>query len=206
MNLCCFFQKEILGSKEKTVQHPKKCNTSKQSLISPFSAIVLMWSGWSSSLLLCKTVYDSVNFQAITKHEFPKYPVEQNCTYPTDLLKTEINQKLFAKADSRVDKLSPSHRIKLSTSYTFLLDGKESGFPMSVFPQHLQCRNADVSDIDLNLVDAADPSPTLLLNQSTEPKERGSWIPFKQWTTQAAKILHSEWWSLLWVCAHFSES
>ena len=50
--------------------------------------------------LVSASLYNkSMNNQAVTKQEFPKYHAEQNSTYQSDSLKKEINKKLFAKAD-----------------------------------------------------------------------------------------------------------
>ena len=49
----------------------------------------------------------SLDTQAVTKQELPKYQVEQNPTYQIDSIKKEINKNLFAKADSLVDKIQP---------------------------------------------------------------------------------------------------
>ena len=49
-----------------------------------------------------------LNIQSSTKQELPQYQAEQNPTYQTDLLKKEINQHLFSKADSLVDKKLPT--------------------------------------------------------------------------------------------------
>ena len=48
----------------------------------------------------------------VTKSELPTYQVEKTPEYQVDLLKKDINKKLFAKADSLVDKLLSSPRIK----------------------------------------------------------------------------------------------
>ena len=117
--------------------------------------------------------------QSVTKQELPKYQPSQNPTYQIDSLKKEINKKLFSKADSLVDKILSCPRIKLSNSQTLILDGVETGIFLSDFVQQLRRKNADVPDIYFTLLDAADISPTLILNQNAKGKERGSWVPFK---------------------------
>ena len=125
--------------------------------------------------------------------------------YQIDSLKKDINKKLFSKADSLVDKNLSSPRIKLSNSQTLILDGVETGIFLLDFAQQLRRKNADVPDIYFTLLDAADISPTLILNQNAKTKERGSWVPFKIWTSEAAQAVHTGW-CCLWVCGQLSES
>ena len=117
--------------------------------------------------------------QSITKQELPKYQLLQDPTYQVDSLKKEINRKLFSKTDSLVDKILSCPRIKLSNSQTLILDGVETGNFLSDFAQQLRCKNADIPDTYFTLLDAAEISPTLILNQNAKAKERGSWVPFK---------------------------
>ena len=131
-------------------------------------------------VLVPASVYNkSLITQSVTKQELPKYQPSQNPTYQIDSLKKEINKKLFSKADSLVDNILSSPRIKLSNSQTLVLDGVETGIFLSDFAQQLRRKNADVPDIYFTLLDAADISPTLILNQNVKAKERGSWVPFK---------------------------
>ena len=131
-------------------------------------------------VLVPASVYNkSLKTQSVTKQELPKYQPSQNPTYQIDSLKKEINKKLFSKTDSLVDKILSSSHIKLSNSQTLILDVVETGIFLSDFAQQLRRKNADVPDIYFTLLDAADISPTLILNQNAKTKERGSWIPFK---------------------------
>ena len=109
--------------------------------------------------------------------DLPKYQPQQTATSQVDSLKKDINKKLFAKADSLVDTLLASPRIKLSLSNTIVLDGTDTGVLLQDFAQHLRRKNADVSDIYFTLLDAADISSCIVLNQNV--KERGNWIPLK---------------------------
>ena len=104
------------------------------------------------------------------KVDLPKYQPQQTPTSQVDSLKKDINKKLFAKADSLVDKLLASPRIKLSLSNTIVLDGTDTGVLLQEFAQHLRRKNADVPDI--TLLDAADISPSIVLNQNAKAKER----------------------------------
>ena len=113
------------------------------------------------------------------KVDLPKYQPQQTPTFQVDSLKKDINKKLFSKADSLVDKLLASPRIKLSLSNTIVLDGTDTGVLLQDFAQHLRRKNADVPDIYFTLLDAADISPSIVLNQNAKAKERGNWIPFK---------------------------
>ena len=60
-----------------------------------------------------------------------------------------------------------------------MLDGTDTGVLLQDFAQHLRRKNADVPDIYFTLLDAADISPSIVLNQNAKAKERGNWIPFK---------------------------
>ena len=131
-------------------------------------------------VLVPASVYNkSLLTQSVTKQELPKYQPSQNPTYRIDSLKKEINKKLFSKADPLVDKILFSPRIKLSNSRTLVLDGVETGIFLSDFTQQLRRKNAYIPGIYFTLLDAADISPTLILNQNAKAKERGSWVPFK---------------------------
>ena len=113
------------------------------------------------------------------KVDLPKYQPQQTPTAQVDSLKKDINKRLFAKANSLVDKLIASPRIKLSFSNTIVLDGTDTGVLLQDFAQHLRRKNADVPDIYFTLLDAADISPSIVLNQNAKAKERGNWSPFK---------------------------
>ena len=152
------------------------------------------------------SVYNkSLITQSVTKQEFTKYQPSQNPTYHIDSIKKEINKKLFSKADSLVDKILSCPRIKLSNSQTLILDGVETEVFLLDFAQQLRRKNADVPDIYFTSLHAAGISPTLILNQNATAKERGSWVPFKIWKSEAAKAVHRGW-CCLWVCAQLSES
>ena len=128
-------------------------------------------------VLVPASVYnESLTTQSVTKQEFPKYQPSQSPTYQIDSLKKELNKNLFSKADSLVDKILSSPRIKLSNSQTLVLNGIETGIFLSDFAQQLRRKNADVPDIYFTLLDAAGIPPTLILNQNAKAKERGSWV------------------------------
>ena len=58
-------------------------------------------------VLVPASVYNnnkSWNTQAVTKQKLLKYRAQQNPTYQTNSPKNEINKKLFAIADSLIDK------------------------------------------------------------------------------------------------------
>ena len=68
-------------------------------------------------VLVPASVYNkSVTTQSVTKQELPKNKAEQPSTYQIDSLKRDINNKLFGKADTIIDKILPCSRIKLSNS------------------------------------------------------------------------------------------
>ena len=131
-------------------------------------------------VLVPASVYNKIlNTHSVTKQELPKYQSSQNPTYQIDSLRKEINKSLFSKADYLVDKILSCPRIKLSNSKTLILDGVETGNFLSDFAQQLRRKRTDVPDIYFTLLDAADISLTLILNQNARAKERGSWVPFK---------------------------
>ena len=131
-------------------------------------------------VLVPASVYNkSVTTQSVTKQELPKYKAEQPPTYQIDSLKRDINEKLFAKADTLMDKILSCSRIKLSNLQTINWDGVDTGVLISDFTLHLRRKNADVLDIYFTLLDAAGISPSLVFNQNAKPKDRGSWVPFK---------------------------
>ena len=47
------------------------------------------------------------------------------------------------------------------------------------FTKQLRRENAAVPIFYFTLLDAAGVSPSLVLNQNAQAKERGSWVPFK---------------------------
>ena len=131
-------------------------------------------------VLVAASVYNkSVTTQSVTKQELPKYKAEQPPSYQTDSIKRDINWKLFGKADSLIDKILSCSRIKLSNSQRIILDGVDTGVFISDFTQHLRRKNADVPDSYFTLLNAAGISPSLVFNQNSKAKERGSWVPFK---------------------------
>ena len=85
-----------------------------------------------------------------------------------------MNKNLFAKADSLVDKVLSSPRIKLSTPNFLILDGTDTGAHLTEFPQTLKRKNAEVPDIYFNLLDAADITPRLVLNKKCQRKREGA--------------------------------
>ena len=121
----------------------------------------------------------SVTTQSVTKQELPKYKAQQPATYQIDSLKEDINKKLFGKADTLIEKILPYSRIKLSNSQTVILDGVDTGVLISDFTLHLRRKNVVVPYIYFTLLDAAGISPSLVFNQNSKPKDRGSWVPFK---------------------------
>ena len=83
-----------------------------------------------------------------------------------------MNKNLFAKADSLVDKVLSSPRIKLSTPNFLILDGTDTGVPLTDFPQTLNRKNAEVPYNYFTLLDAADITPSLVWNKNANEKER----------------------------------
>ena len=131
-------------------------------------------------VLVPASVYKKIlTIQSPTKQELPKYQPSQNPTHHIDSLKKEINEKLFSKADSLVDKILFCPRIELSNSQTLFLDGLKIEYFLSNFAQQLRRKDADVPDIYFTLLDATGISPTLILNQNAKATERGSYVPFK---------------------------
>ena len=148
-------------------------------------------------LLVPASLYNkSLIAQSVTKQELPKYQPSQNPTYQVDSLKKEINKKLFSKADSLVDNNLSCPRIKLSKLQTLISDGVGTEKFLLDFAQQLRRKNADVPDIYCTLLDANGISSTQILKQNAKTEERGSWVPFKIRTSEAAKAVHTGWWCL----------
>ena len=99
-----------------------------------------------------------------------------------------MNKNLFAKADSLVDKVLSSPRIKLSTPNFLILDGTDTGVPLTEFPQTLKRKNAEVPDIYFNLLDAADITPRLVLNKKCQRKRERE-LGSSQDHTKIAEVL-----------------
>ena len=108
-----------------------------------------------------------------------------------DSLKRDITKKLFVEADTLIDKILSCSRIKLSKSQTIILDGVNTGVLISDFTVPLRRKNADVPDIYFTLLDAAGTSPSLVFNQNAKTKDRGSWVLFKVWTSEATKTVYA---------------
>ena len=118
-------------------------------------------------VLVPASVYNkSVTTQSVTKQDLPKYKAEQPPTYQIDSIKRDINKKLFAKADTLIDKILSCSRIKLSNSQTLVFDGVDTGVLFSEFTLHLRRKNADVPDIYFTLLDSAGISPSLVFNKN----------------------------------------
>ena len=143
--------------------------------------------------------------QSVTKQGLPNYQPSQNPTYQSGTLKKVINKKIFSKVDSLVDKGLSCPHIKLSNSQTLNLDDVETGIVLLDSAQQLRLKNADVPDIYFTFLEAAGISPTLILNQNAQGKERGSSVFLKIWTSGAAKAVHTGW-CCLWVCTQLSEN
>ena len=110
-----------------------------------------------------------------------KFYVPENLKHLTTL-DDEPTKSLYSSCVliiSLVDKFLASPRIKLSLSNTIVLDGTDTGVLLQNFAQHSRRKNADVPDTYFTLLDAADISPSKVLNQNAKAKERGNWIPFK---------------------------
>ena len=131
--------------------------------------------------------------------------VEQKTTYQTDSPKKEKHKKLFAKADSSIDKTLSCPPIKLSNLQKLIVKGSKTGVLLPDFLQQQRPKNAEVSDVDVALFDAAGSSLTMVLMQNARAKERKSWSTFKLWTSEHAKVVHRGW-CCFWVCAQFSEN
>ena len=125
-------------------------------------------------VLVPASVYNkNWNTQLLKKRELPNYQPLKDCKYQSDLLKKEINKKLFAKADCLVDKIWSCPHIKLSNSYTSVFDGVRNGNSLSDFDQQLRRKNADFPNKYLTLPDAGGISPALILNENVAAKKRG---------------------------------
>ena len=115
----------------------------------------------------------------VTKKELPTYLSEEKPTYQIESVKKDINKSFFAKADSLVDKVLSSPRIRLSPSNFSILDGRDTGVSLTDFAQTLKRKNAEVPDIFFTLLDAAGVTRSVVLNKNAKEKDRRSWVPIK---------------------------
>ena len=146
-------------------------------------------------VLVPASVYNkSVTTQSVTKQELPKCKPEQPPTYQIDSLKRDINKKLFGKANTLIDKILSCSRIKFSNSQTIILHGVDTGVLISDFTFASKKRRR--SRHLLYFVDAVGITPSLVFNQNAKAEERGNWVPFKVWTSEAAKTVYARCWCL----------
>ena len=78
--------------------------------------------------------------------------------------------------------------IPFYRSFTQQID---TGVLISDFTLHLRRKNVDVPDIYFALLDVAGISHSLVFNQNAKAKDRGSWVPFKVCTSEAAKTVYA---------------
>ena len=143
----------------------------------------------------------SLNTQSVSKQELPKHQVDQNPTHQTDLLRNEIKKKLFAKADSLVDKTLSCPRTKLSNSQTTILDAIEAGVL-------LLNKGVEKTQTFRHLHEFTWQSWNISnsrFESECRKQTEANWVPFKVWTSEAAEFVHAGW-CCLWVCVQFSES
>ena len=103
----------------------------------------MRWCSFLSSLLLCTTT----RVRTLRQLQHRTFQAEKNHTDQIDSLKMEINEKLFAKANSLIDKFSSCPRIKLPNSKSLMLDRMETGVLLSDLAQELRGKYANVLDI-----------------------------------------------------------
>ena len=127
-------------------------------------------------VLVPVSVYNnkSLNTQSITRRETPKYQFDQTPTYSIGSLKTEINKKFFARADSSVNNVLAFPRIKLLKSKTLFLDRVEIGVLLPHLAQQPHRKNENVPNIYFISIDTARLSPTSVLHQNAKTKESES--------------------------------
>ena len=148
-------------------------------------SIVLTKYRLFSSQILCTTRVGilghlrSTNFQSI---QLTKTSSTELTLQKKKLIKICFQGRLF------FDKKLSCLRIEFSNSQTWILDCVENGVLSSDLAQKLRQKTADVHDIYFTLLDAAWISPILVLTQNAKTKERVSWVLFKVWTSEAAKI------------------
>ena len=129
-------------------------------------------------VLVPVSVYYAIKESTI-KRNLPTYDSEERPTYQRDSLYKEVNKRLNSSANSLVNKVLDSPRIKLSNSDTLILDGKETGVLLTDFVHQLRRKNVEIPDIYFTLLDAIGISPQSVINKNAKAKERGGWIPFK---------------------------
>ena len=141
-------------------------------------------------VLVSASVYNkSVTTQSVTKQELPKYKAEQPPTYQIDSLNRDISKKMFGNVDTLIDKILLCSCIKLSSSQTMIIDGVDTRVLTTDFTLHLRRKILDVPDIYFTLLNAAGISPSLVFKQNAKSKDRGSWVSFIVWTSEAANTV-----------------
>ena len=122
-------------------------------------------------------VYNSSNSPTIvTKQELPKYKPKQTPTYHKHTLEKENNQQLSTSVSPLVNKILESPRIKLSSSNTLILDGRETGLLLKDFPQRLKRKTYPYPTFCLLYLTQLASLPTLLskVMPRVRKKEPGS--------------------------------
>lgn len=97
-----------------------------------------------------------------------------------DSVYAQVNSVLKSgKNNSLVDSILSSPRLRLSSSDTILLDGRDTNVSLVDFIYKIKRKNEDFPDIYFTILDAAKLTPSKVINRNAKEKDRGSWIPFK---------------------------
>ena len=92
--------------------------------------------------------------ESTIKRNLPTYDSEERPTYQRDSLYKEVTKLLNSSANSLVNKVLDSPRIKLSNSDTLILDAKETGVLLTDFVHQLRRKNVEIPDMYFTLLDA----------------------------------------------------
>lgn len=90
-----------------------------------------------------------------------------------------LNSRLTSLTKGHVSQLLLSPRIKLSRSDTIIVDGRDTFVPVHDFFLATRKKNIPLPDVYFTILDAAQYTPSAVINKDAKSKDRGTWIPFK---------------------------
>ena len=153
----------------------------------------IIWLEMEQFVPVTLSIYNSSNNPTIvTKQELPKNKPEQNPTYQKETIRKEINKHLTTKATSLLNKVLESPPIKLSNSNTINPDVIGTGVLSMDFAQSLNRKNVPISDIYFTLLDAANFTPNLVINQTCQERRKRSLDPFRNLNDKSCRNFTSQ--------------
>ena len=178
--------KNHLEEKERFRNPKEGCYSYKSILLPPLTICLDM----EQFFLVLASVYVNkcLNTQKVMKQERPKHQVKETPTYQTDSLKRERTKNCLPKQTLYSQKfrllLVSSSQIRRRQNWIVWELEFYCQTLVNIFIVKTQSFQTFTS------LDPAGISPFLVLNQNVIAKERSSWVRFKIWTSQTAKIVH----------------